>query len=119
MIPTSDLRKGNLVKTEHGILPVHHIAFGDVQVKGTDGRILWANQVEGVEINEEILIGFGLEKNFRTFFDNESDFYITTNTGFFNVKSGGAMIRQVRFAHELQNLFYWIERKELSFNAQD
>jgi len=61
MIPTSDLRKGNLIKTEYGILPVHAIIFNDVQVKGTDGRILWAKEVEGVELSDEILELFGIE----------------------------------------------------------
>lgn len=46
MISISDLRKGNLIKTEYGILPVHAIIFNEVQVKGNDGRILWAKETK-------------------------------------------------------------------------
>lgn len=117
MIPASDLRKGNLVKTEYGILPVHAIAFNDVQVIGTDGRILWANQVEGVELSEEILKRFGIEVEY-------------TNGGWlrWQIEDFKLLDRKlphpiahsnyILFAHELQNLFYWIKRKELTFNAQ-
>jgi len=56
MIPISDLRKGNLIKTEYGILPVHAIIFNEVQVKGNDGRILWAKETEGVYLEREEMI---------------------------------------------------------------
>jgi len=56
MIPISDLRKGNLIKTEYGILPVHAIIFQEVQVKGKDGRILWAKETEGVYLESEEMV---------------------------------------------------------------
>ena len=116
MIPVSDLRKGNLIKTEHGILPVHSIVFNAVQVKGTDGRILWANQVEGVELSDEILKGFGIEVEY-------------TNGGWLRWRKGNFKLldrklphpidhmNYILLAHELQNLYYWIERKELEFKT--
>jgi len=107
MIPISDLRKGNLIKTEYGILPIHDIVFNDVQVVGTDGRILWANEVEGVELTDSIMHGFEFElfpwgwvkPRFRI---TPFHFSYKSDNGCCNLK----------FAHELQNLYYWIERKE-------
>lgn len=121
MIPTSDLRKGNLVKTEYGILPVHTTAFNDVQVKGKDGRILWAKEVEGVELSEDILVGFGFEK-----FDDcgelkrDDCFCIHKDSGFtIGLTPKFCMIGyrnvSLKFAHELQNTFYWIKRKDLTY----
>lgn len=88
MIPISDLRKGNLIKTEHGILPVHSICFNDVYVQGHDGRTLYARQVEGLGIGEISLSE--IDEN---------------------------LIREVLkiwlCTHELQNWYYWKTGKEL------
>jgi hypothetical protein len=51
-IPISDLRKGNLISTEHGIVPVHHIVFSDVYALGKDNRVNYAMEVEGIGIGE-------------------------------------------------------------------
>ena len=91
MIPTSDLRPGNLIQTEYGILPVHAIAFNDIQVMGSDGRILWAKKIEGVEITESHL------KNIS---DNDLTYFLVI----------------YQFLHELQNYFYWNYRIELDLN---
>ena len=119
MIPTSDLRKGNLVKTEYGILPVHHIVFDDVYVLGKDGRVLYARNVEGVELSEELLVSFEFEKHDDGGELKGNDcFYIHKDSGFtvgLTPKFCLIGYRNVslKFAHELQNLFYWIKRKEL------
>lgn len=115
----SDLRKGNLVNTEHGILPVYFIAFDSIQVKGSDGRTLWANKFEGVLINDEILSIFKFTKYDDGGELNGSDcFYVHKKTSF----SIGLMPKyclvgynnvKFTFAHELQNIFYWLKREEL------
>lgn len=91
MIPISDLRKGNLIKTEYGILPVHALIFNEVQVKGKDGRILWAKEIEGIGIGE-------------------IDIY----------KVGESLVslvlRKWVFVHEMQNWYYWHSGKELELN---
>ena len=97
MIQTSDLRKGNLVNTEYGILPVHAIVFNDVQVKGKDGRILWAKEVEGVEISfdnlyEMVKNVLGIDKAF-----------VWSN---------------IKYLHQIQNYFYWNTFKELTINTK-
>ena len=89
MIPVSDLRKGNLIITEYGILPVHAIAFNEVQVVGTDGRILWAKQTEGVEIDSN---------NLKNISEKDKEDYLVVYS----------------FVHELQNWFYWNYRFELN-----
>ncbi len=88
MIPISDLRKGNLIKTEYGILPVHAIVFNSVQVKGKDGRVLWAKEIEGVGIGE-------------------IDIYRVGETLVAEV------LRNWLFVHEMQNWYYWNNGKEL------
>lgn len=89
MIPVSDLRKGNLVKTEFGILPVHHIVFSDIYVQGKDGRVLYAREVEGVEFLN------GIHSNILFLND---------------------IFRYWRFVHEFQNYYYWSNRKELKID---
>lgn len=91
MIPTSDLRKGNLIKTEYGIVTVHAIVFNDVQVKGKDGRILWAKEVEGIGIGEIDINKIGKTLVLK-------------------------VIKKWLFVHEMQNWYYWNYRKELKIN---
>lgn len=88
MIPVSDLRKGNLVCTEFGILPVHHICFADIYVLGKDGRTLYAREVEGVGIGEIDIIEVGKPLI-------------------------AEVLKNWLYVHELQNWFYWNNRKEL------
>lgn len=133
MIPTSDLRKGNLVKTEYGILPVHHIVFNDIYVLGNDGRVLYAREVEGVELSEKILIELGFDKllpNIGQISQDEINLgklrtvvIFRADSFTFNTSNGWwiwhkPLDYKPTFAHELQNMFYWIEKKELIFNAK-
>lgn len=94
MIPISDLRKGNLIKTEYGILPVHAIIFNEVQVKGKDGRILWAKEIEGVGINSDLFD----RSNLLNFARKIENIGIVCNW-------------QIAFVHEAQNLHYWLFRE--------
>ena len=89
MIPTSDLRKGNLIKTEYGILPVHHIVFDDIYVKGKDGRVLYVREVEGVGIGEINIANVGESMVAK-------------------------ILRRWLFVHEMQNWYYWNYRKEIT-----
>lgn len=91
MIPVSYLRPGNFIRTEYGILRVHTTAFKDVMVEGKDGRKLWAKQVEGIGIGE-------------------IDIYKIGET------LVAECLRKWLFVHELQNWYYWINRKELELN---
>lgn len=93
MIPISDLRKWNLIKTEYGILPVHAIVFNSVQVKGKDGRVLWAKEIEGVGIGEIHI------KNIKGFMLTE-------------------VLRNWLFVHEMQNWYYWHNKQELELNNE-
>lgn len=88
MINTSDLRKGNWVRTELGIRKVNYVIWSDVYVYGEDGRTLYVREVEGVGIGE-------IE----------------------NIKGCQSFIKEVLkhwlFVHELQNWFYWHNKQEL------
>lgn len=92
MIPISDLRPGNLIKTEYGILSVHSIVFDSVQVKGKDGRILWAKEIEG------LLVSFiEISRLLRGYVDADKAF----------------VWNNIKFIHQLQNHYYWNTFKEL------
>lgn len=82
-IPVSNLRKGNLIRTEYGILRIYEIVFSDIQVKGKDGRILWAKDIEGIGIGE---------------------FNIIAQVGEILVAK---VIKNWLYVHELQNWYYW------------
>ena len=117
MIPVSDLRKGNFIKTEYGILPVHAIVFDSIQVKGKDGRILWAREILGVVLSKKILCDMGFEKR-----GNELSNGVTCLEEFkdgicYSAGEGLPLSAPVHFAHELQNLHYWIEKQELELNT--
>ncbi|MCE5332696.1 MAG: hypothetical protein LLF95_11240 [Bacteroidales bacterium] len=126
-ILTSDLRKGNLIKTEYGILPVHAIVFQEVQVKDRDGRILWAKEIEGVELSEDLIKTFGFEFNevvmalwkecwFKGHPSQRFDLYFKNHKILMSSRYqtfSESLETDIKFAHEIQNLYYWIERKEL------
>lgn len=97
-IKISDLRKGNLVKTEHGILPVHIISFNDIQVKAKDGRVLWAKQFEGIPANKIELKNKAIEQ-LRDLLQKE-------------FKSVSECDNQIDFVHEVQNWYYWNSGKK-------
>lgn len=121
-IAANDLRKGNLINTEYGILTVHAIVFNDVQVKGKDGRILWANQVEGVEITEDLLKEFGWGKGEfdSEYLDNVSlkqevlGYNVNSNMFCIETNCDVMEINHIKYAHEIQNTYYWLTKKELT-----
>lgn len=43
---------GNYISTEYGELEIKDTAFGDYQVIGLDGRILWANEVNPIILTD-------------------------------------------------------------------
>lgn len=96
-IPVSDLRKGNLVQTEHGIVPVHHICFNDIYVKAKDGRVLYARDVNGLEAQNITSFGKAIEqiKELEKIFNQVS------------IPDSG-----INFVHEVQNWYYWNSGKK-------
>lgn len=119
-IHVSDLRKGNLILTEHGVMPVHHIVFDDIYVQGIDGRVLFARQVEGVETSHTLMIQYG----FKLYDDNGE---IKGNDRFYSRPGlkGCFTLPNYRYSlndntypyfHELQNVTYWLTKQELKIN---
>lgn len=118
MIPISDLRKGNLIKTEYGILPVHALIFNEVQVKGKDGRILWAKEIEGVELSEFAVSTLFSSVEFRgkELSIQNCCFEYFREGLCYSAGEGCVFSEPIKLIHELQNIYYWIERKELKAN---
>lgn len=115
MINTSDLRKNNWVKTEYGIVRVAYTIWNDVYVFGKDNRTLYAREVEGIPISKDMVS--------KLFVDVEIDddeivvqdccFEIFSKGWCFSGGEGVAISKPFDFIHELQNIYYWIQRKEL------
>jgi len=120
MIPTSDLRKGNLISTEYGILPVYVTSFNDIQVKGKDGRILWAKNTNPVKINSDqlIKIGFSIDEdqNYEMIIGRKGFYVCESQDGDFvllyrnDIGLNHYPIDFVEYIHELQNIIYWLSR---------
>lgn len=88
MIKASDLRPGNWVRTEYGICKVAYVLWSDVYVYGKDNRTNYVREVEGIGIGE-----IDIEKIGETLV--------------------GEVLRTWLFVHEMQNWYYWNNRKEL------
>lgn len=87
-IKTGDLRKDNWIKTEFGVVQVAYVIWNDVYVKGKDGRVLYAREVEGIGIGEIYSI-----KGCQSFIKD--------------------VLKNWLFIHEMQNFYYWNNGKEL------
>lgn len=111
-----DLVKGNIIKTEYGVLPIYHTSFGDIQVKGKGGRRLWVNDVEPVELTEEWLIKFGF-KNINGFYEidlpHDLTFIQGSKNDYFDVFEINHDTLRAKYVHQLQNLFYSLIGEEL------
>lgn len=94
MINASDLRKGNWVRTEFGICRVAYVIWNDIYVYGKDNRVNYAREVEGLGIGE-----IDTDKIKETF-KNRKDL----------IKN---VLKKWLFIHEMQNYYYWNNRKEL------
>jgi len=88
MIKTSDLRKGNWIRTEFGICQVAYVIWSDVYVYGKDGRVNYVREVDGLGIGE-----INIEQVGETLV--------------------AEVLRVWLCVHELQNWYYWKTGKEL------
>jgi hypothetical protein len=74
---------------------------------------LWAKETEGVELTEKIMCGFGVVDNGDYYSLGNSKFLILLTPRYWLI---GYKDTIQRFSHELQNVFYWINRTELEYN---
>ena len=100
-IKTSELRAGNIVKTEFGICRVHAIVWNDIVVIGKDGRKNWAKKVEGFDIQNLTCFGKAIEQ---------------INELFKKIRFVGNCDMQYKYVHQAQNFYYWITKTELEIN---
>ena len=121
-----NLRVGNLI-LESG-LPKKITTIGDTtfSVKGKDWKAVLHEDVEAIPLTEEWLLNLGFNTDYKKGYIGidvgNTDFVLTypkTIGDFqecfvFQFNSGGwARIREVKYVHELQNLFFAITGQEL------
>ena len=121
---TFGFTRGNIIKTNHGIFPIKSISFGDFMVTGIDGRLLWATNVEPVSLTSSILEMFGMVEEFNCdhsvwdFPFPDMDFEMYQDSDGFSIWAQSRNIH-IKFAHELQNLYYLLRRKQLTFKKDE
>lgn len=93
MIKQGDLRKNNLIRTEFGICRVAYVLWNDIYVYGSDGRVLYAAEPEGIGIGE-------------------------INTKSIDRSQLTEILKHWLFVHEMQNYIYWTTGKELELNYE-
>jgi len=106
-------QKGNYILTEFGELPIKHVVFDTYQVSGVDGRILWANKTEPIELTEEWLIKFGLKKKtIKSCYWTIKNFDVDLD-GWFGFNKMVAPV-PLKYVHQLQNLYFALTGNELT-----
>lgn len=108
-------QKGNYILTEYGELPIRNVVFDQYQVTGKDGRILWANKVEPIEINKYKLIqfGFNVEDTHATKWINEDRTFIIAYKKDHWYLCDCDVDTHLKYIHELQNLYSAMTRQLL------
>lgn len=97
---------GNYISTEYGELPIKHVVFDSYQVTGKDGRTLWANKVEPIELTEEWLKILGFNR------DDDTDYrwYIFDKSVAYDADDNCIRIADSwefgkrKYVHQIQNL---------------
>jgi len=119
---TKDLRIGNFVKNnrEDLILTVKTINYDDIDLyceKDDKWEYQYIENIDGIELTEEILINWcGFEK----LYEGQFAFWIASNN-YFGVKYTNNTFKssktQLKYLHELQNVFYFANNfTELKIN---
>lgn len=121
----SELRIGNYV---HTINPRHNDkvlkieSIGDNESVNVFFREYKLSEIEPIPLTEEILLKFGFKKEKTTYIN---DYYIFIN-GVWNIKfkregycsfiTFGCFLTDIKYVHELQNLYFALTKEELTFN---
>lgn len=117
---------GNYISTEYGELPIKHVVFDQYQVIGKDGRTLWANKVDPIELTEEWLtkFGFTVENSFAYSTGEEVAYNVFSKSEltFNSIQDcwwlcGKPMKRQPKYVHQLQLLYFALTGTELKINV--
>tara|TARA_R110002124_G_scaffold283449_2_gene459479 strand:- start:6091 stop:6429 length:339 start_codon:yes stop_codon:yes gene_type:complete len=110
-IRAKELRIGNLVNCLDETYEVSGLGTRN-DVISLKGRNLTAmNLINGIVINEKLLIKLGFNFNGLNFVNQ----FITIDSkdNCFRIWLGSCFVKNIKYVHELQNLFYVLTNKEL------
>lgn len=100
-------QKGNYILTEHGELPIKHVSFESYLVTGKDGRTLWANKIEPIEITSERLIKIGFKQKSGNEYVNDIFTYRISQKNLvingYEYDYNGIIINP-KYIHQIQNI---------------
>ena len=70
------------------------------------------DMVKPISLTEEILLKITTRVLRSYFFGKGIEFYLVNNGCLFELKKGGILIRQIKYVHQLQNLYFDLTGKE-------
>lgn len=91
---------------------VRAINNGGIAIKG-DGWCSPVSVFSPIELTEEILLKVSDRVMRSYFFDVGIGFYIVKEGDLFYLKISGIMLRQIKYVHQLQNVYFALTNKEL------
>lgn len=121
MIHARELRIGNMVFNnyllkEQETYPMMIAQIEAIEKEGGDVNMC------GVALNSEWIERFGFKKDSENVWQESNEnrrHHVVFNGGKFIYRVPGVSIREVRYVHEIQNLFFAITGEELPINDQE
>lgn len=112
-----DLRIGNLVKVGQAMVTVESVCDDCINFDRNTYRCYNADQISGIPLSEEWLIRLGFNRqtseHYYIFHKDKVLFSIYNST---LVIEGGHMPVQLKYVHQLQNLYFALTGSELTIN---
>lgn len=114
-----DLRIGNYISPLGiGVTKVEGFCIWDNLIQSSDFAERGIEDFEPIQLNEEWLLKFGFKYNNPTYewYDKSAVFFIQVNYLGFDLiaKFHNQVIREIKYVHELQNLYFALTGKELA-----
>ena len=130
MIESNELRIGNLVTDEfydsyRNIIEVDSISDKGINIFVEDGQFAqtWIepayrfDTIFGIPLTEEWLLNFGYKQNsFSLNFENSTRISIFKKYNCFIAQIDNTVIREIKYIHQWQNIFYDFTNEELILN---
>lgn len=131
MIKTNELRIGNWVMDENGIIQyVYQIYQGCVELSadetGQDDMDYHEKEIFGIPVTEEILVSAGFDMITSAWWEKDGYFkllflYLVEEGMSFNYCSGDEVVlsRSYRYVHQLQNIYFSVTGYELDISFKE